>query len=361
MPGLHQEQLASLRDGLEETVLDPSCWPRFLEAVSRASESEGASLMRVERIASAAIWTPSIAPLMTRYFDEAWNEIDHRLNGLPILRKRGVTVDQDFTTPDEFETLPFYRDLLAADDFRWFAGIGFQTEARLWCLALQRKAGQGPFEPAEQQALVTLAPALRRAALLASLIEEARMAGLTDAFALVGRAVMVLGPERRALRWNADFERLLGLDLRIAGGRLTLSDPAVNERLEHLASAPRRAPVSAIVVPRREGAALLLYLLPLTDATRSVFAGGNVLLVACSPDAPPRPTAPVLQAVFSLTPAEARLAAAVVGGATVAEAAERFAVSAATARAQLKSIFAKTGVSRQVDLVRLASALALSR
>lgn len=361
MPGLRQGMLADLRDGLEETVLDPSCWPGFLEAVSRASGSEGASLMRVERFASAAIWSPSVDTLMRRYFDEGWNETDHRLKGLPVLRERGVTVDQDFTSPDEFETLPFYRDLLATEDFRWFAGIGFQGETRLWCLALQRKRRQGPFEPDEQQALAALAPALRRAALLASTVEAARMSGLTDAFDLIDRAVLVLGPDRLALRWNAAFERLLGPDLRVVDGRLIVSDPAVNDRLDHLAAAPRRPAVSAVVAPRREGPALLLYVLPLTGATRSIFSGGNALLLACPPDIPPGPAASILQAAFSLTPAEARLAAALAGGASVAEAAGRFAVSPATTRAQLKAIFAKTGVSRQVDLVRLASALALKR
>lgn len=317
--------------------------------------------MRVEDYCSAAIWTPSVEHLGTPYFEEGRNRVDHRLKGIPFMRKRGVTVDQDFTAPEEFETLPFYRDLRAAGGFRWFAGIGFQTETRFWCLALHRTVRHGPFKPEEQEALVPLAPALRRAVLLASMVGDARLAGLTEAFDLIDRGVMVLGPGRKAMHWNAAFERLLGHDLQVAGDRLIVADPAGNERLEQLASAGRRPAVSPIVVPRREGRALLLYLLPLTDATRSVFAGGTALLLACPPDVSPGPTAPILQAVFSLTLAEARLAAALADGATLAEAADRFAVSAATTRAQLKAVFAKTGVSRQVDLVRLASALGLKR
>jgi DNA-binding CsgD family transcriptional regulator len=69
-----------------------------------------------------------------------------------------------------------------------------------------------------------------------------------------------------------------------------------------------------------------------------------------------------LQRIFRLSPAEARLALSLARGATLAEAAEAYGVSVATARAQLKAIFQKTGVRRQVGLVLLISRLcALSR
>lgn len=60
-----------------------------------------------------------------------------------------------------------------------------------------------------------------------------------------------------------------------------------------------------------------------------------------------------LRADFGLTPAESRLAAALADGACLADAAERFGTTRATVRSQLKSIFCKTGVSRQTELVRL--------
>ena len=70
------------------------------------------------------------------------------------------------------------------------------------------------------------------------------------------------------------------------------------------------------------------------------------------------PATAILQAAYRLTPAEARLAQALSSGTSLAEAASRFAITAATARSQLKAIFAKTGVSRQSDLVRLVAGLA---
>jgi DNA-binding CsgD family transcriptional regulator len=57
---------------------------------------------------------------------------------------------------------------------------------------------------------------------------------------------------------------------------------------------------------------------------------------------------------YGLTEAEARVLGALARGATVSEIALEHGVSASTVRAQVRSLFEKTGVNRQSDLVRLA-------
>lgn len=63
----------------------------------------------------------------------------------------------------------------------------------------------------------------------------------------------------------------------------------------------------------------------------------------------PRPAR--LRAAFGLTKAEARLAVALADGCSPAEAARDFEVKLTTVRTQLQQIFAKTGTSRQAELV----------
>jgi DNA-binding CsgD family transcriptional regulator len=69
--------------------------------------------------------------------------------------------------------------------------------------------------------------------------------------------------------------------------------------------------------------------------------------------------------LFGLTSAEARLAALLADGMSLAEAAAALAISEGSARTYSKRIFAKTGVSRQAELVRLVlksvAALAVPR
>lgn len=72
----------------------------------------------------------------------------------------------------------------------------------------------------------------------------------------------------------------------------------------------------------------------------------------------PRPDAqslvPRVRALYGLTQAEARVMAALALGETVDRIALAHGVRTSTVRAQVRSLFEKTGVNRQSDLVRLA-------
>jgi DNA-binding CsgD family transcriptional regulator len=65
------------------------------------------------------------------------------------------------------------------------------------------------------------------------------------------------------------------------------------------------------------------------------------------------PPARVLEALFDLTPTEAKVASLLVEGRSVVDIARANKVSANTIRIQLKSVFAKTGARRQAELVSL--------
>jgi DNA-binding CsgD family transcriptional regulator len=69
------------------------------------------------------------------------------------------------------------------------------------------------------------------------------------------------------------------------------------------------------------------------------------------------PSDAVLQGLFNMTPAEARVTRAVAQRCTIAETARRLELSQETVRSQLKAALAKTGLSRKLDLaVMLTSA-----
>lgn len=79
----------------------------------------------------------------------------------------------------------------------------------------------------------------------------------------------------------------------------------------------------------------------------------TALLVLRDPARPAMLPVEDLERLFGLSPAEARLATRLADGDGLDEAAHLLGISRNTARSQLQSIFAKTGVNRQGDLVRL--------
>jgi len=77
------------------------------------------------------------------------------------------------------------------------------------------------------------------------------------------------------------------------------------------------------------------------------------LVFLSDPDARPRSRASALCALYRLTPTECRLAGLLACGHELAVAAEEMTMTVETARFHLKSVFRKTGVSRQAELIRL--------
>jgi DNA-binding CsgD family transcriptional regulator len=77
--------------------------------------------------------------------------------------------------------------------------------------------------------------------------------------------------------------------------------------------------------------------------------------------APPSIVPPIetgaMARLFKLTPAEARLLAQLVSGASLAEAALNLGIAEATARTHRNHVFTKTGVSRRADLIVLVGRL----
>jgi DNA-binding CsgD family transcriptional regulator len=88
----------------------------------------------------------------------------------------------------------------------------------------------------------------------------------------------------------------------------------------------------------------------------NVLADCQIITILVDTESTRRPTEEVLQAVFQLTKAEARLAAQLSSGEALDVAADKLNIAKETSRSQLKGIFAKTKVSRQAELVAVLSA-----
>ena len=71
------------------------------------------------------------------------------------------------------------------------------------------------------------------------------------------------------------------------------------------------------------------------------------------PNDPSQASAEAIATLYGLRPTEARLAAALAGGASIKEAALALGMSELTVRTYVKRILQKTGVRRQTDLVQM--------
>jgi len=110
-----------------------------------------------------------------------------------------------------------------------------------------------------------------------------------------------------------------------------------------------------VTIHREDKRDLALHAVPIGEG--DVQARTMVILVDLSTT--PQPRSEVLEKLFGLTAAEARLAIQIGRGDTPADIALENGVSIATVRSQLASVFAKTQTSRQAELVALLARVAI--
>jgi DNA-binding CsgD family transcriptional regulator len=174
---------------------------------------------------------------------------------------------------------------------------------------------------------------------------------------LIGLPAAVMASPSRVMVVNPRFEALSSCFIPRALGGLAVSHPPANQLLHdtlHRLSRSPTADLQSIPIPAsEEHPALVVHVLPLRRAAFDVFSGATALLVVTPVEAPAAPTTGVLQALFDLSPAEARVAQGVAQGSSLDELAGLLGVSKETLRTQLRGVFAKTGTARQAELVAL--------
>jgi DNA-binding CsgD family transcriptional regulator len=175
------------------------------------------------------------------------------------------------------------------------------------------------------------------------------------AFDLLGLAAAVVGKTGQPIAMNARFERLMPKVVMLRGGRLRIENPAADASLtaalDRINTGADPAITTSIALPAAGSQPpTLLQVVPIPAAMRDRFGHGAALLLAI-PIAPAQvPEAALLQSLFRLTPAEARVARAIGERKTVEEAARQLGSSRETVRSHLKAALSKVGASRNIDL-----------
>jgi DNA-binding CsgD family transcriptional regulator len=108
-------------------------------------------------------------------------------------------------------------------------------------------------------------------------------------------------------------------------------------------------PIAATI----EQPAFIVHVVPVRNAANDIFAAASCVLVIAAVAHPEIASTQTIQGLFDLTPTEARIARGIAAGKTVDDLAHEACLAVETVRNQLKSVFNKTGVSRQAELVGL--------
>ena len=345
-------------DDLQRAALEPGAWETVLETLCETVGAHGAVLISTDHRVPGPPVTPSIRPMIDEYFQQGWNLRDIRFRGASTALRRGVTVDQDFVSPEEIQRSPYYNDWLHRHNCRYFAAIAALSGDTFWCISIQRSIKQGLFDVEEARRLSTLTRSFTDAVALSRQFGMAHVLGMADALQQTRQAAILLDEGGRLLAANALAESMMGDGIDVSRRTLVFHDRESQSTFEKLFSQAisptmKEGPLETTgSIRTRSGVNISVRAVVLRGWARFTFTQASVLLLLGRRRS--RDNAPeLLKKSFTLTPAEAKLAAALAEGQSLSEIAEILNITYHTARVHLRSIFQKTEVNRQGKLVAL--------
>ena len=286
-----------------------------------------------------------------------------------LSRPGQVYADHDFITDREIDRHIFYQEFLRPYDMRYTVGVSMPASVGRGIVAnVFRSPTQGHATQAEIALMGMLYPHIAQAVRISERLEQLSLenAALRDAFDHLNDAVFITSGDGKVIVANrrADAMVKAGDGLLTVSGVLSTSHRPTADALHDLIARtaknePRQSPQAvALPIPKPAGGRPLhLLAMPVVTSMEAHlgFREGkpSVFLMVNDPDLQPTPPVERLRTIFGLTAAEARLAAALVTGLSVADYVEETGITENTVRWTLKQIQAKTDCRRQADLVRL--------
>jgi len=366
-----EDRVTSIIGQIYEAVEDETAWPSVLLSLSDCFGGAGCGFT-VDNARSgrtSVSVSARLDPYRVREYNEHYHTVDLFTSRSRSLAAAGrAFASHTYLTDAELGQSEFYNDFLRKHPlFYNMAGSMSLDEGTGVYLTLLRAKRARPFSQGELDLLDLLLPHFRRAARLGLSLRSSRtpyqaLDRLRAGVIFVDSAGKVTFANAVAAKMSDDHD---GLHLTPNG--LTLASPAGRRdlaRLRALAATESRqngnAAVGVLAVTRPSGRRpYLLRVSPLRALDLSVACeNATIVILITDLEESSGVDSDALRVVFGLTPAECRLAALLAEGDDLTEASEQLSITRNTVRAQLRSIFEKTGVRRQAELVALISRLA---
>lgn len=353
------EDCAGVVAMMRAAALDSKRWPDALDAIARHLDARFAALIFEDRVSALLELKHS-----TRA-EKAWIvEYLRNYRKLDPVKARALAEigvgeafsSRDFLSPEKFRRSGAFE--------RWMAPHGLvdvigavlhRSETGVCMFVAFRDAHAGEVDAAAKARLNALLPHLAEAIVGAPPPRDAGTA-LADLFEHLAAPVLVVDAGMRVMYANRSGDDMLaeGDALSVLGGALIVRDARAKETLERTlrlggARGSAEADTLAIMLRRGQARCCVMHVLRLSGGKAALFVrrlaldqfeGGGVA-----------------SGLYGLTARESSvlLAIAEIGG--VPATARALGLSEGTVKGYLKSIFQKTGATRQADLVKLVLAL----
>lgn len=214
-------------------------------------------------------------------------------------------------------------------------------------------------ERISHQSLQTLAASAASAVAMKADLDAMRMTSslMTQACDQLCVGMVIVDASMRIVAHNESWRDLLTRHdgLSVLSGKLVCRDRSDQHTLTAAVAGVLAGRSGEAIVKARRLHGAEPYVLRVSTAPEQDDAPSHCLLMVVDPDEAPMPNGDIWRAMFELTECELIIAEALLSGSRISEVAARRGVSRETVRTQTKRMFARLGVSSQVEAaVRLS-------
>jgi DNA-binding CsgD family transcriptional regulator len=369
--GLEPELLSSLIGDIYDAALDPGRWRDALRKCVAFTGGVYASIyskdLNRDKFLVSYDSSADFAPIAADY-GQKFVRLDPTTSAHFFADIGAVMSTEDVIPWQEFVETRFYKEFAEPAGFGDTANVLLDRYGHTAMLfVVFRSRQQGRVDDEMRRRMHLIAPHVRRAALIGDVIEQRTIASelLSEALDGLRAAFFLVGSDGSILHANASGLALLNdrSVLHSPLGRLTSGNDEATQLMRDAFAAAghgdRALGERGLAIPLdSNGARYLLNVLPLTsgarraaarvrDAVAAVFVHRAELAKTLPPEAIARS--------FRLTPSELRVLMTIVTTGNVAQTAEALGIAESTVRTHLHRLFAKTGASRQADLVKIVA------
>jgi DNA-binding CsgD family transcriptional regulator/PAS domain-containing protein len=360
------QELSALLHTLYAAPTQPELWHVFLQDLCAALNLAGAAILHqnLERGEYNAEYAFGVAadgaPMYQRYY----GTIDEWRPRFLEKAEGEFVVGDDLCGLEKLKTTEFYNDFLVKHDLRLYGAVAtVKRPKQVELVTLYQSWKSKPPGSHTEDLIALMVPHIRRALQLRrSFVDlRARSASFESALNLLQTGIVFLDGNGNVVLMNARAEGLVRVGaFQLRANRLAVPVRGETARLEALIRAvigkekgKEMGPGGSMMISRSQSRPLTLIVASLGALSGRIAPRASIVLFIYDPEQRVQLPLDLLKDGYHLTVAEARLALILAEGHSLKDAAEMNGVTFNTARAQLRSVFGKTGVRRQAELIRL--------
>jgi DNA-binding NarL/FixJ family response regulator len=361
------QELSRLLHTLYAIPTQPKLWPKFLQEFTDFLNLPAAAIMRqdMEMNDGAIEVSVGLDPDAVQLYGAHYHKLDAYRASLQGLPRNDLFFANELCASHELRRTEFFNDFLIlhrqALCCGYFISKGptFVENISLYC-----DLDTEPPESEIRDRLNLVLPHIRLALRLQRNLVQVEQAN-SDREAvlnLLATGLILLDENGTCIFLNKAAERIISQrdGLFVRGSSLSAESSREAAQLQSLikqgaavAAGKERKAAGAMLIARRGRKPLQVLVSTFLPEKLIVPRRIVVAILIIDPENQPTPSAEILRALYSLTPAESQIAVALSEGKELRRVCDEASITYATGRAHVRNIFSKTGVRRQTELAVL--------